>query len=128
MNTTKKSLNLLLIDNTAMGYMQEQFGRFLYDRSYNITWFMMSSDYKKNCKSQKFGFAEVISSPKLHQTSRLSTLINYIFYRPYMSFLLPNIIRSRSIDIVLVRNDVRIGLLTYLLCKLKHIPFVFMFM
>jgi len=123
-NTTKQSLNLLLIDNSFMGYMQEQFGRFLYDRSYNITWFLMSSDFKKDCKSQKFGFAEVISSPKLRPTGRLSRLINYIFYKPYMSFLLPNIIRSRNIDIVLVRNDVRIALLTYLLCKLKHIPFV----
>ena len=122
---TKRSLNLLLIDNSAMGYMQEQFGRFLHDRGYNIKWIFMSSDEMRSRKSYKYGSAEVVLSPMMPSRGRLSTLINYCYYKPFMSLLLPRMIKSRKIDIVFVRNDVRIAFLSYLLCKIKQIPFVY---
>lgn len=125
MNDSRRLLNLLLIDNSAMGYMQEQFGRFLHDRGYSITWLLMSSDILKRGKHYKYGHAEVILSPMMPSKGRLSTLINYFYYKPFMSLLIPKIIKSKKIDIVLVRNNVRIAFLSILICKIKKIPFVY---
>lgn len=122
-------LSILVIDNSihplTYGYMQELFGRSLPSRGHKVTWLLMSADTKYRGELRRFGLTDVVLSPMLKGQSRVSAMLNYFCYKLCMASLLPRVIRNQKIEVVFVRNQVRLGLMAYLFCKKNNIPFVY---
>ena len=129
MSIFNRPLKILVIDNAvyplSYGYMQEIFGRCLPKRGHNVTWLLMSTDAAMMGESHRFGQTNVVLTLMRNGRSRLSTFINYFYYKPLMARILPDIITSRNIDVIFVRNHVRVGFSAYRICKKNKIPFVY---
>ncbi len=124
-----RTLNILVVDNSeyplTYGYMQEIFGRFLVERGHSVTWLLLSKEASKRGESKRLGSTEVVLAPLKAGKGRLATMLNYLFYKPLLGRLFPRVIRERNVDVVFVRNHVRIGLAAYRACRRAKIPFVY---
>lgn len=129
MDKLNSKLNILVIDSSTYpltyGYMQEIFGNSLPVRGHKVTWLLMSKDAKSWGELRRLGSTDVILFPMMNGRGRVSATINYFYYKLFMARSLPDIFRNRDIDIVFVRNQVRVGFLAYLFCKKNNIPFVY---
>jgi len=126
---SRKPLNILVLDNCeyplTYGYMQELFGRAFVRRGHKVTWLQLTSEPCRKGEIRKMGRTEVVLSPLVSGRGRISTMQNYFYYKQRLGKMIPALIRSRSINLVFVRNHVRIGALAAKACKDAGIPFVY---
>jgi len=122
-------MNILVVDNCEYphiyGYMQNLFGRFLPERGHNVTWLLLSDISTNGGEIGHIASTEAVLSPILKKRGKFASLVNYFYYKPRLSRLLPGVIESREIDIVFVRNHVRIGVSARRICKKLNVPLVF---
>jgi len=124
-----RPLSILVIDNDVYplkyGYMQELFGRSLANRGHKIVWLLRArgvgwGDEAKDAYSNK-----VVLTPLRDTQAKWSKLVDYFYYKPRLTRALPGLLEREQIDLIFVRNQVRVGFSTCNFCKRRQIPFVF---
>jgi len=129
MRDSDRPLNIVVIDNAfyplTYGYMQEIFGRCLPERGHNVTWLLMSADADKMGESRRLGPTDVVLAKMMNRQGRYATFVNYFYHKPRVARLLPLIAASSDIDVVFVRNHVRLGFSAYRFCRARNVPFVY---
>lgn len=122
-------MNILVIPDKRFplrhALLESVFLRALPQRGHRVFWLLESLEEERQGGWKDMGGSEAYVTRFLPGEDRKSQFLNMFYWRPRGRATIFSLLRSRRIDVVLVRNEVQAAIAASIACWLRGIPFAY---